>query len=459
MCICVDILQHSAPLPFLPQQLEEAGHSAMEIASVMGSYYCSGLMGGVMLTAYQIHQLLYGRYTEPTWAAMRSHVLKLMVGLLFGGATLLLEAQVERRYMEKYATMLSLHLACRFLQGFIGAMLFFYAYLLAATAFEGGQQVFALTACTIFLNVAEVFGPFLGAWIFTAWGMDTAYYTLATLSLVNNVLLGVLYFALPKDEPGETTALVARSPDTSAAGAGDMATRVTRLWRVLTDSWLLRSLLVIAPAAMVKSSFESILPLFGDNHGYDEFDVGCLFTVVALGFIVAAVSLGYMWEWMSEGFRAGYVAANLLFLGVIACVMLLSFGVDKDSSYIATIGWLNDSSHGHHYLFLVCLFVYGMLLGITHTAASLYLGEVIEGCSDERSKGAANGVWNTGWELGGSLGFVIAGSAATNSWREEQSVLTSLGYVLILASIILVVVSTRPGALVREGKVRKDVQC
>ena len=32
------------------------------------------------------------------------------------------------------------------------------------------------------------------------------------------------------------------------------------------------------------------------------------------------------------------------------------------------------------------------------------------------------GIWNTGWELGGSLGFIAAGFAETDSWRQQQYV-------------------------------------
>merc|ERR1719498_2371111 len=298
----------------------------MEIAAVMGGYYWMGFLGGLLLTLYQIHGLLWGVYAEPSWRAMRSHVLKLGVGLMLGSLTLLVEAKANH---SSYASMHTIHLNCRLVQGFLGAFLFFYAYLLAATAFEGKQQVFALTLATISLNVAEVFGPFFGAWIFSFWGLQATYYVLAGLSILNNVLLLVTYFAFPRDEEEDaesqpllagsrrTSSQLPRTPGTpqtdhgtsprtpgvsrppspraQAAWLSARPDRCLRLQRVLTDSWLLRSLIVIAPAAMVKSSFESILPLFGSNHGYNEFEVGILFTMVASGFIVASVTLGGIW--------------------------------------------------------------------------------------------------------------------------------------------------------------------
>jgi predicted MFS family arabinose efflux permease len=442
----------------LPLQLEEEGHSSHEIAAVMGGYYWMGFVGGVLLTTYQIHGLLYGQYHEPSWAALRSHVIKLGVGLLLGAATLLVEATADN---NKYASMHTVHLNCRLIQGFLGAFLFFYAYYLAATAFEGDQQVFCLTLATICLNVAEVFGPFIGAYIFSEFGLEMAYYVLAALSLLNNFLLLVVWLMFPVDPPAaadEKTALLddgtsklnsgrsqqsgvdsgtPRWTDTQDVGFKE---RLTRLTNVATDPILIQSLLVIAPAAMVKSSFESILPLFGDSHGYDVFQVGVLFTMIALGFIVASILLGYLWKPMSSNTQVVTVGTSLFLLGCISCIMLYSWGVDKEVPLHGVIDWVNQD---HHYMFYICLVVYGVLLGLTHTGASLYLGEVIEDLQDERSKGSANGIWNTGWEAGGSIGFFVAGFASTDSWREEQTVLTGLGIAVFLSTAAFIVLVCR----------------
>lgn len=491
LCICVDILQHAAPLPFLPLELEEHGHSSHEIAAVMGGYYWMGFVGGLLLTMYQIHGLLYGTYYEPSWAALRSHVIKLGVGLLLGAATLLVEAKADD---NKYASMHTVHLNCRLIQGFLGAFLFFYAYYLAATAFEGDQQVFCLTLATICLNVAEVFGPFIGAYIFSEFGMDMAYYVLAALSLLNNFLLLIVWLMFPSDTPAnadEKTALLdegaasdgrrasrpsrqssrrsdagARGTDgkqdsrSSEGGAGGSAVgstvsvtprwteqegtifqeRLTRLTNVATDPILIQSLLVIAPAAMVKSSFESILPLFGDSHGYNVYEVGVLFTMIALGFICAATVLGYAWKYMSPNFQVIIIGTSLFFLGCLSCIMLYSWGVDKSVPGYEMIDWVHKD---HHDMFYICLVVYGVLLGLTHTGAALYLGEVVEDLEDERSKGSANGIWNTGWEAGGSIGFFAAGFASTDDWREEQQVLTGLGIAVLFSTAAFIVLVCR----------------
>merc|ERR1719258_183567 len=97
----------------------------MEIAAVMGGYYWMGFLGGLLLTMYQIHGLLWGQYAEPSWRALRSHVLKLGVGLMLGSLTLLVEAKANH---NSFASMHTIHLNCRLVQGFLGAFLFFYAY-------------------------------------------------------------------------------------------------------------------------------------------------------------------------------------------------------------------------------------------------------------------------------------------------------------------------------------------
>merc|ERR1719482_2485721 len=162
----------------------------------MGGYYWSGFLGGMLITAWQIQGVLMRRFEEDQWNLLRGHILKLMLGLFLGGVTLLVEA---RAHKIDGMSMQEVHLCCRLVQGFLGSFLFFYAYLLSVACFTGSQQVLALTSTTISLNVAEVFGPFVGAAIFTNYGLAEAYYVLAALSLLNNVFLAVAYFMMPKD--------------------------------------------------------------------------------------------------------------------------------------------------------------------------------------------------------------------------------------------------------------------
>merc|ERR1719352_469228 len=59
MCITVDILQYAMPLAFLPSVLEDRGHSPMMIATAIGVYYWTGLLGGVVITSTEVWRMLY----------------------------------------------------------------------------------------------------------------------------------------------------------------------------------------------------------------------------------------------------------------------------------------------------------------------------------------------------------------------------------------------------------------
>jgi len=147
---------------------------------------------------------------------------------------------------------------------------------------------------------------------------------------------------------------------------------------------------------------------------------------------------------MSNSLRAALTGVCLLLLGAIACTMLHLYGVDKGAPWHPYVRAMNGD---HKWLFATALVVYGCLLGVTHTAPALYLGEVLDGLhNDSQCKEAANGIWNTGWELGGSVGFIVAGFAETDSWRQQQYVLTNLGTAVVVAAgaFLLLACTVRP---------------
>lgn len=429
LCITVDIFQHSLPLPFLPQELESQGHSALEIASVMGSYYWSGFLGGMCLTSFQIHRVLFGTVEEPSWTDLRGHMYKLMFGLSVGCVTLVAEAlNPQMTWISDY----NVHFACRFAQGFLGAFLFFYSYLLSVALFEGQQQVMALTMASVALNVAEVFGPFIGATIFTYHGIPAAYWFLAVLSVLNNFMLSCAIYMMPSDSDEELVALMAHREQ--IARQADQRTdtwqdRLKQLGVIIRHPDLVRSVLVIVPAALVKSCFEAILPFFAGNHMYSEFQVGNLFTIVAVAYIITSVSLGYIWESMSSNVQTILVAVGLCGLAYVSAFLLVFYHIDL----VVKMPMVPDLTH--HELFYAALFGYGVLLGLTHTPAAYMLGNAIDGLDDVASKDAANGIWNTAWEMGGSAGFVLAGYPATDNWRDEQWVLGLTASVVCLGTV------------------------
>jgi len=431
LCICIDIFQHSVPLPFLPQALSAQGHTTMQIAAVMGSYYWSGCAGGLLLTLYQVYRVLYGASCEPTWGEMRQHVWKLIAGLTVGFCTLLAEAK-----NPDWIPDLQVHLGCRLTQGFVGAFLFFYSYLLAVKLFEGPQQVFALTLASIALNVAEVFGPLVGAAIFTHYGPAAPYLFLCVLSVLNNALLWVVLQCLPTDDPESETTPLTQQPR-AVVPERSFPERVALLRGILSERVLWRAVLVIAPAAAVKSSFESMLPLFGAQHNYDELRIGYLFCVCAVAYIGASVSIGYVWLSLSPTVRNLLITFSLGGLACAAGGVLTSY---KINWHMESMGLADYTRHEVFYLFL---FAYGVFLGLTHTPAAYLLGNAVDTYEDAAAQDAVNGIFNTCWELGGSLGFVLSGWASQHDWREEQLVLGSCGAVVGLAGALFILTSSR----------------
>ena len=95
------------------------------------------------------------------------------------------------------------------------------------------------------------------------------------------------------------------------------------------------------------------------------------------------------------------------------------------------------------YLFYAFLGLYGFSLGATHTPATYFIGAYIDSLEDTASKDAANGIWNTMWELGGSIGFLLASFPNTTKWWEEATFVACLACVLVLGGIVFLQVSTR----------------
>lgn len=407
LCIAVDILQYSFPLSFLPRSLEDEGHSARHVAAVIGGYYWSGFVGGVMLSAWQVWKILWERPAPLTLAQVRWQLAALVGGLLVGALTLLRQASAET-----YAV----HMACRVAQGFLGAILFFYSYLLSIELFSGRQQLFALTLNTIALNVAEVGGPLLGATVFTVSGQASSFYALTALSFANQLMLAVAIWWLWAAEDRSTMQLT----DAEAAvvfGSQRCGGRdgFERFLDIISNAHLWKAVVVIAPAALVKAEIENVLPLFADHSlGFDTIAIGLSFSAVALAFVASSVAIGLAWDGLSVRVRDLIVGASLVLLSVLSAVLL------------PLTELLSNSASA----FTALLSVYGLFLGLTITPSSFLLGEFVDALPDAQSKDVANGLWNTIWELGGSLGFFVSGLA-----NSEGAVISGSALTLVVAAV------------------------
>jgi hypothetical protein len=446
LCITIDILQYSMPLPFLPQSLEDKGHSSIRIATAIGGYYWSGFIGGVCITSFQIYRVIFRPPSKLSRGDIRRHVLFLIIGLFVGALTLVAEGLVPT---------LLVHTICRLAQGFLGAFLFFFSFLLAIELFSGKQQIFALTAATVALNVAEVFGPFLGASVFSLWGDSASFFILAVASVVNQIFLCVVYGLLASGgNDAEEAPLVLNSSSANSEDSYETppnSARIIdgfcRIRDIISSPFLLRSVIIITPAALMKSSIEELLPFFADHElQFDEVNVGCCFSVVAVSFTAASVLAGLLWREeanydritnaemakeckMLYKRRTWIVGTWLAMLGCFAACIMLAYEMFPTPSGI--------------YLFYALLVLYGLSLGATHTPASYFIGAYIDSLEDTASKDAANGIWNTMWELGGSIGFLLASFPNTTKWWEEATFLACLGCVIVLASIAFLQVSSK----------------
>ena len=92
-------------------------------------------------------------------------------------------------------------------------------------------------------------------------------------------------------------------------------------------------------------------------------------------------------------------------------------------------------------MFYLCLALYGFSLGATHTPATYFIGAYVDTIEDTASKDAANGIWNTMWEFGGSVGFLFGSFPDNSKWWEEATYLAGLGCLVVLTSIAFLHVS------------------
>lgn len=312
------------------------------------------------------------------------------------------------------------------------------------------QQDVAMTMASCALNVAEVFGSFMGAVCFDMWGQRGVFWVLAFVSLLNQLfLVWILYEIKPLDEvplnspPGnhlldgvrQPTCTIDEGPD--AAGGPTRRPKlcgclppvlpgsVEKLKSLFAKPLLLCAVILIAMSAVVKGSVEEMLPFHCDHRWrMQPLEIGKQFCIIATAYIIAAFGVGRFWNKLGI-FQVGFASYWLFMLGVVAWLVF------------AIVAFWEDES-----VFAAGLVAYGICLGMTHTPAALLLASVID---DEQgaAKDAVNGIFHTMWEAGGSLGFLLGGLLAER-YHEQMALLTWYTMCCAVAAITMITIASWP---------------
>merc|ERR1719454_2108679 len=194
-------------LAFLPSVLEDRGHSTEKVAIAIGVYYYTGLLGGAMLTSYEVYKMFYVKAHDvdiTPFADVKRQIKIIIFNLGIGILTLFVQAWSPR---------MAVHTACRFIQGFVGAFLFFFVFLLNVAIFKGQQQVVAMSFASCATVLAELAGPLLGSILFDSYGQRAVFWFLGVVSFMNQgMLVGVLYTVCPTTEVGSAAPSRVSSP-------------------------------------------------------------------------------------------------------------------------------------------------------------------------------------------------------------------------------------------------------
>jgi len=407
MCITVDILQYSMPLSFLPSVLEDRGHSPANIATAIGVYYWTGLLGGILLTSYEIWRMLYVQESHGIGITPFSTVLRQIKIIIFnlgiGVVTLFVQASSPHWHV---------HTACRFVQGFVGAFLFFYVFLLNVAVFKGQQQVVAMTFASCATVLAELAGPLLGSLLFDRWGQRSVFWFLGVVSLVNQgMLVGVMYTIHPSDDvllPKATTSrpdTIRQTEQLPWSFIMPQPGAWTKLKALLKNPTFICAVLIITMAGVIKGSVEEMLPFHADHQwGYDPVQIGTLFCTTAVAYFFAAALVSQIWINLGR-FQILFSSQCILLLGITAC-----------------LGFHVAYYYKHESALFIAFAGYGFCAGLAFTSAAQLIAGVVDE-AEGHAKDAANGIWNTMWEFGGSTGFALGGFIAHH--YKDQRILTT----------------------------------
>jgi MFS family permease len=351
-------------------------------------------------------------------------------------------------FIQAYSPRWHVHTACRFVQGFVGAFLFFYVFLLNVAIFKGQQQVVAMTFASCATVLAELAGPLVGSILYDAYGQRAVFWFLGVVSFVNQgMLVAVLYLINPTTEIGSAHT----SPILTDVGVyvEDISKIEESRWDFLKPqpgAWKkLRSLLqnptficavlIITMAGVIKGSVEEMLPFHADHQwGYDPMQIGKLFCTTAVAYFVSSFLVAQIWTGLGR-FQIGFSSQCILLLGVATWM----------SFHVAYYHKEETTLYGTFAL-------YGFCAGLAFTSAAQLIAEVVDH-AEGHAKDAANGLWNTMWEFGGSTGFFMGGFLA-HHYKDQMRLTTWFMMSAVVTAICMVAVGGRSNKAL--GKLEKS---
>eukprot|EP00746_Dinoflagellata_sp_MGD_P088693 gnl/MRDRNA2_/MRDRNA2_35069_c0_seq1.p1 gnl/MRDRNA2_/MRDRNA2_35069_c0~~gnl/MRDRNA2_/MRDRNA2_35069_c0_seq1.p1 ORF type:complete len:475 (+),score=57.77 gnl/MRDRNA2_/MRDRNA2_35069_c0_seq1:163-1425(+) len=416
-----DILAVSCVMAFLPPQLLHAGYSSWTISVVIGMYFVMGWAANSCLTVLQLSRLFNGTMPEPSWQLVHRQVLFIILAVIAVVASLALQAFGSSPLGLGAIGLSVVHSIARSVQGSAGATIYYYAFLVVPTAFEDHQKTYVLTAMSLLPGLAQLFGPFIGAALYTHFGAQMTFVVLSSAPAIATILLFRMYMLLPVDDKDEPEGQAIVQPNVQDSQASSEETQTTgwgTLPKLFADSAFIRALVCCCPPDVLKNAFALMLPLFATSQGYSDFQIGLLPLISGSGLIIFTCCLGFFWTDLSPRGRRVLGTSLLVSLGIVAQIMFRSYFFDqsRNSWYIA-------------------LFVFGAL----SAAGNLGTYHISE-FADKQMYPAAFGVWNSLWLLSGCLGTFRAGHAKADDWEQQQAVLMVLGIVSICAGALLALV-------------------
>jgi MFS family permease len=355
-------------------------------------------------------------------------------------------------FVQAYSPRWHVHTACRFVQGFVGAFLFFYVFLLNVAIFKGQQQVVAMTFASCATVLAELAGPLVGSLLYEWYGQRAVFWFLGVVSFLNQgMLVGVLYVINPTTEVGSAANSRASSPmlaetapesdELSKSGESrwDFLKPQPGAWaklkNLLQNSTFICAVLIITMAGVIKGSVEEMLPFHADHQwGYDPLQIGKLFCTTAVAYFVASFLVAQIWTGLGR-FQIGFAAQCIFLLGVATWMSFhVAYYYKEETTLFGTFA------------------LYGFCAGLTFTSAAQLIAEVVDS-AEGHAKDAPNGMWNTSWEFGGSAGFFMGGFLA-HHYKDQMRLTTWFMMSAVVTSICMVVVSSRSSKV--PGKMDKE---